>query len=87
MGYKICPHFKEMLQKFHERCGHFKLYLPLCPFSSNSLPLEVFYFFFNIYFLAMLHGMWDLSSLLGIKPMPLVLEVWSLNHWTTREVL
>ena len=44
-------------------------------------------FFFNIYFLAKLHGMWDLSSLLGIKPMPLVLEVWSLNHWTTREVL
>ena len=22
----------------------------------------------------------------GIKPMPPVLEAWSLNHWTTREV-
>lgn len=69
MGYTICPHFKEMLQKFHECCGHFKLYLPLCPFSSNSLPLEVFYLFFkNMYFLAMLHGMWDLGCPNRIEP-------------------
>ena len=30
-------------------------------------------------------GMWDLSSQIGIEPMPPVLKAWSLNHWTTRE--
>ena len=29
--------------------------------------------------------MWDLSSQIGIEPMPPVLKAWSLNHWTTRE--
>ena len=31
--------------------------------------------------------MWDLSSLTRIGPMHPALEVWSVNHWTTREVL
>ena len=31
-------------------------------------------------------GMWDLVPLPGIEPGPSALEVWSLNHWTTREV-
>ena len=30
--------------------------------------------------------MWDLSSP-GIEPMAPAVEVWSLNHWTPREVL
>ena len=30
--------------------------------------------------------MWDLSSLIRIEPLVPALEVWSLNHWTTREL-
>ena len=41
----------------------------------------------KIYFLASLHGIWDLSSPPGIKPVPSELAVWNLNHWTSREVL
>ena len=32
-------------------------------------------------------SMWDLVSWLGIEPGPPILEVQSLSHWTTREVL
>ena len=35
----------------------------------------------------MLCGVWDLIPQPGIKPMPSAVEVQSLNHWTTREVL
>ena len=31
-------------------------------------------------------GMWDLIPQPGIKPGPPALGVWSLSHWTTREV-
>ena len=31
-------------------------------------------------------GMQDLAPRPGIEPMPPALEVWSLSHWTTREV-
>ena len=31
-------------------------------------------------------GMWDLVPWPGIKPEPPALGVWSLSHWTTREV-
>ena len=31
-------------------------------------------------------SMWDLVPFLGIKPRPPALGVWSLSHWTTREV-
>ena len=31
-------------------------------------------------------GMWDLSSPPRTEPMSPAPEVWSLNHWTTREV-
>ena len=41
-------------------------------------------FFFNL--LLVLHSMWDLVSWLGIEPSPPTLAVWSLNHWTMREV-
>ena len=37
--------------------------------------------------LAMLCGMWDLSSLTRAEPVPPAVEAQSLNHWTTREVL
>ena len=40
-----------------------------------------FFFFFDIP-----HGMWDLSSWLGIKPISPAVEAWNLNHWTIREV-
>ena len=32
-------------------------------------------------------GMWDLSSLTRIGPMHPAFEVWSVNHWTPREIL
>ena len=32
-------------------------------------------------------GMWDLVPQSGVTPGPPALEVWSLSHWTTREVL
>ena len=32
------------------------------------------------------YDMWDLVPRPGIKPRPLVLEVWNLSHWATREV-
>ena len=38
-----------------------------------------------ILFLATSLGMWDLISWPGIGPIPLALEVWILNYWTTRE--
>ena len=38
-----------------------------------------------IYFLAMPHGLWELSSLTRIKPRPLAVRAHSPNHWTTRE--
>ena len=34
-----------------------------------------------------LQGMWDLSSLTGDQTCTPCIERWSLNHWTTREVL
>ena len=40
-----------------------------------------FWFYFIV-----LHSMLDLVPRPGIKPTPPALEVWNLNHWTTREV-
>ena len=40
----------------------------------------------NICFLAKPRGMWDLSSLSRDQTCASALEVWSLKHWTTREV-
>ena len=68
-------------------------------FPSSSLPLliplllnhlRLILFFFNIYSLVLI--IWPCFAAKGIlvphqqvKPMPPALEVWSLNHWTTRE--
>ena len=61
--------------------------LSQCPHRHGaSTFVHYFYcYFIYFYFLAVLHGMWDLGSVPGIKPMPLALEVQSLNH-QTREV-
>ena len=43
----------------------------------------LFYIIFIViyfYFLALLHGMWDLGFAPGIKSVPLALEAQSLNH-------
>ena len=49
------------------------------------------YLYLFIYFVAVLHGMWDLSRLTrdpsGIQSVPPAVEAQSLNHWATREVL
>ena len=39
----------------------------------------------NRVFLALLHGMWGLSSLTRIKPVPRPVEAQSPNHWTARK--
>ena len=51
-------------------------------------------FFFNIYFLfiylaalGLSCSMWDLVPQPGVEPVPTALGVWSLSHWTPREVL
>ena len=36
--------------------------------------------------MAVLCGMWDLSSLTSDQTCAPVVEVWCLNHWTNREV-
>ena len=42
--------------------------------------------FFLVFWLYCMEGV-ILFPQPGTKPMPLAVEVWSLNHWTTREVL
>ena len=49
----------------------------LCPHEA--------YIFFNFFFLAVPHGMLDLSSRPGIEPAPRAVEARSPNHWTARE--
>ena len=46
------------------------------------------YFYLCIYLVGagLSCGMWDLVHWAGIEPRPPALEVWSLSHWTTREV-
>ena len=59
---------------------------------GNKLVCKIFYFLnfpyslFIFNFLAIWHGLWDLVPWPGIKPMPPALDVWSLNHWTAREI-
>ena len=36
-------------------------------------------------YLAIVHGLQDLSSLTGTEPAPLAVKAQSLNHWTARE--
>ena len=48
--------------------------------------LFLIFFVSFFYFLAMLRGMWDLSSPTRDRTCALALEAWSLNHWTAREV-
>ena len=41
---------------------------------------------FDLYiYLAMVHGLQDLSSLTGTEPSPLAVKAQSLNHWTASE--
>ena len=64
--------------------------MPFISFYSFYLYLYVFLLFvflFYFLFLAMPHSIRDLSSQLEIERMSPAVEAWSLNHWTTREVL
>ena len=45
-----------------------------------------FFFFFNLIFWPFHAACGDLHSPTRIKPMSSAVEVWSLNHWTTRQV-
>ena len=42
--------------------------------------------FFFFFFLAIPHGLWDLSFLTKDQAMPPALAVWNLNHWTAGQV-
>ena len=44
-------------------------------------------YFFSKKILAAPHSVHDLSSQIRIEPAPPAVETWSLNHWTTKEVL
>ena len=74
-----------------EQSGPPEKYRPLSLFYSARFIcfwLCVFCFF-KILYLAMLGlscSMWGLIPWPGIKPGPPALGVWSLSHWTTREV-
>ena len=54
---------------------------PVSEFWSYWLLLLLF-----LKFLAIPQGMWDLSSQPRVKPVSPMVEVQSLNHWTTKEV-
>ena len=58
-------------------------YLGVHTHTSTHLTLLIKKIFFLLHFEA--HGI--LVPQQGIKPGSLALEAWSLNHWTTREVL
>ena len=50
---------------------------------------KIMFFIFELYFSPLFFGCIIYEILVpqrGIKPMPIALEAWSLNHWTTREV-
>lgn len=49
---------------------------------KNAFLKNVFF-----HFLAILQGVWDLSSVTRDRTHTLVLEVWTVNPWTTREIL
>ena len=42
--------------------------------------------FLSLSFLATPCGMWILVSRVGIKLLPSAMDVWNLNHWTSRDV-
>ena len=54
--------------------------------SDNAEYLLVCFCLLVYFFLAAPFYMWNLSSLLRIKPSPPALEMQSLNHWITRGV-
>ena len=55
-------------------------------FEAHVINTQVFFLFFVFFFLAVPHGIWDLSSQPEMEPMLPAVEAQSLNHWTAREV-
>ena len=55
-------------------------------FLSDFFFFEKFYFFY-LALPVLSWSMWDLFPQPGIEPRPFTLGVWSLSHWTSREVL
>ena len=49
--------------------------------------LKLFFCIFPPIFWPQLVACVNLIPRLGVEPIPPAVEVWSLNHWTTREVL
>ena len=65
----------------------FKVWFGHMTYTSMWGVLFVFCFLCFSGFFATPCGMWSLSSLTRNQTPPPAVEVWSLNHWTTREVL
>ena len=53
---------------------------------DNAMRLLKVFIFIYLAVLGLSCGMWEPVPWPGIKPRPLALAVWSLNHWTTREI-
>ena len=53
---------------------------------SYPLFIYLFLFIWLLWVLVVACSLWDLISWSGIEPGPCALGVWSLSHWTTREV-
>ena len=54
--------------------------------AGFNTPLSLFFIYLFLFFGRAVQHMGNLSSRLGIGPMPPSVEARSFNHWTTREV-
>ena len=70
------------------RCSHTQLSLLLEEIRvGREFKRGSFFFLFNLAVLGLCCSMWDLVPYPGIESRTAALEVWSLSHWITRQVL
>ena len=84
--YNCGPSFPLFSPNFVSVLPHVMLHILLKCTTSFSQVFKT-YLFIYLCALALACGMWHLISCPEMKPRPPALEVWSLSHWTTREVL
>ena len=58
----------------------------VCVYIYIYIHLFIYLFIIIIIIFAAPCGMWDLSSPIRDRTRPPAVEVWSLNHWTARQV-
>ena len=84
--YNCGPSFPSFPPNFVLVLQHIMLHILPKHTTSFSQVLKT-YLFIYLCALVLTCGMWHLISCPEMKPRPPALEVWSLSHWTTREVL